>query len=264
MSYCVGISTATLYPMLTEQALLALCKRKVECVEIFINTECELDKKYLKELKSMLKEYGVSVRALHPFTCELESMMLFTHYPRRFEDGLRFYKRFFDAASFLEADLFVLHGNNRFNVIPDEVYFERFERLSQEAEKFSVTMVQENVARCMSGKLGFLKKMKSELGDRAKFVLDTKQAVRAGENPLDFARELGNSICHVHISDHDTESDCKLVGTGQLGYEDFMSTLLSKGFDGSVVIELYHDGYKSLDELYDNYSYIKAVRDNMR
>ncbi len=263
MSYRVGISTATLYPMLTEQALLSLCKRRVECVEIFINTECELERTYLKELKSMLKEYNVSVRAIHPFTCELESMMLFTHYPRRFEDGVKYYKRFFDAAQYLEAELFVLHGNNRHNKIPDEVYFERFERLSQEAESFSVKLVQENVARCMSGKLEFLKKMKDSLGSRASFVLDTKQTVRAGEKPIDFVNELGDSICHVHISDHDCNSDCKLVGTGELDYKSFMNTLTSKGFDGSVVIELYHNGYKSLSELFENYDYIKSIRDNI-
>ncbi len=261
MSYKVGISTATLYPMLTEQALLELCKRGVECVEIFINTDCELSRKFLSQLRNMLKEYGISVRAIHPFTCELESMMLFTHYPRRFLDSLEYYKKFFGAGEYLGADLFVLHGNNRHNNYPKELYFDRFVRLSEEAEKFGVTLVQENVARCVSGELSFLKEMKTAIGDRARFVLDTKQAIRKGENPYDFLTVLGGSICHIHLSDYDTDSDCKLAGTGKLDYPKFIKAAEENGFEGSVVLELYHNGYRSLDELYENYLYIKSVRD---
>lgn len=261
MNYSVGISTATLYPMLTEQALLELCKRRVECVEIFINAPCELEKKFLRELKSMLSEYNVKVRAIHPFTCELESMMLFTHYPRRFRDAVEYHKKFFDAAAYLGAELFVLHGNNARNDYPFDSYVKRFSRLSQTAREFGVTVAQENVARCMGGDLGFLVGMKQQLGDEVKFVLDTKQAVRKGQNPYDFVNQLGASIVHVHLSDYDEVSDCRLVGTGKLNYPVFIEALRENGFDGSVMLELYSDGYRSLDELFDNYNYIKSVRD---
>ncbi|MBP1573069.1 MAG: sugar phosphate isomerase/epimerase [Oscillospiraceae bacterium] len=261
MNYQVGISTATLYPMLTEQALLELCKRRVECVEIFINAPCELEKKFLRELKSMIDEYGVKVRSIHPFTCELESMILFTHYPRRFNDAIEYYKRFFDAAAYLGAELFVLHGNNVRNNYPFESYVKRFAKLNDVSKEFGVTVAQENVARCTGGDLGFLVGMKQQLGDDVKFILDTKQAIRKGQNPYDFVEELGDSIVHVHISDYDEVSDCKLVGTGKLDYPKFMDKLLAKGFGGSVVLELYNKGYRSLDELYQNYDYIKSVRD---
>ena len=92
--YPVGVSTACLYPMLTEQALLELCKHGIQNVEIFINAPSELEKRFLREIKSMLEHYGVNAVSMHPFTCELETMMFFTGYSRRLSDGLEYYKKY--------------------------------------------------------------------------------------------------------------------------------------------------------------------------
>ncbi len=79
MAYNVGVSTACLYPMLTEQAAMELCKRDIKTIEIFINSPCEMKRRFVKQLKAMLDFYGVSVAAVHPFTCELETMLFFTN-----------------------------------------------------------------------------------------------------------------------------------------------------------------------------------------
>ena len=73
-----------------------------------------------------------------------------------------------------------------------------------------------NVARCTGGSLEFLKDMVRQIGDNAKLVLDTKQAVRRGYNPYDFVKELGRNIVHIHLSDYNDTSDCALVGTGNV------------------------------------------------
>ena len=62
-------------------------------------------------------------------------------------------------------------------------------------------VLQENVSRCTAGDLDFLVKMKDALGESAAFVLDTKQALRAGNTPINMAKALGNSIKHLHFSD---------------------------------------------------------------
>lgn len=256
--YPVGVSTACLYPMLTEQALLELCKRGIQNVEIFINAPSELEKRFLREIKSMLEHYGVNAVSMHPFTCELETMMFFTGYSRRLGDGLEYYKKYFEAMEYLGSKIFVLHGNNSHNRCPEEMYFGHFERFNEIASTFGVTVAQENVGRCSSGSLEFLKKMKAALGDKAKFVLDTKQAVRAGYDPYEFVNALGESICHIHISDYDDKSDCKLVGTGKLDCRGFVSCLRKNSVNAAIILELYSSGYKSVEDLKANCDYIKS------
>lgn len=258
MSIEAGISTASLYPRLTEQALLELCKRKVGWVEIFMNTYCEMKPKFINELKQMLDCYNIKVASLHPYTSELESMMFFTHYPRRFLDGIEMYKSYFEVMNTLGADTFVFHGNRVQNPYPEDMYFLRYEILSDTAAEFGIKFAHENVARCDAGDLSFMKRMKDVLGNKAKFVLDTKQAVRAGFDPYDFIRTLGNNIIHIHISDYDDSSDCKLVGTGNMNYPEFVNELKSSDYSGKLILELYSDGYETIDQLYSNYLYLKS------
>lgn len=106
-------------------------------------------------------------------------MMLFTAYERRVTDMLDYYKRFFEYMNLFGARFFVLHGNKPQNPFPDEKYFERYLKLQETAERFGICVVQENVVRCVSGSIDFLKKMKAALGDKAAFVLDIKQSRRS-------------------------------------------------------------------------------------
>lgn len=260
MSYKVGVSTACLYPMLTEQALLELCKRDIKNVEIFLNTPCEMERPFLQELRRMLEHYGVSVVSLHPFTCELETMLFFTDYPRRFKDGIGYYKKFFETMEYLGAEIFVLHGGNKNHNFPEDMYFDRFMRLHEAAAQYGATVAHENVSRCRGGDAGFMERMKNALGNKAKFVLDTKQAVRAGQDPYDFISALGSSICHIHISDHDEQSDCKLVGTGKLDYQRFIKALEENDVDAAIMLELYSSNFGSANELRDNYIYMRDMQ----
>lgn len=259
MSVRAGISTACLYPMETENALSAVCSMGIEATEIFINSHCELEKDYLRGLKNTLDENGVKCVSLHPYTCGIEPMMLFTHYERRFLDMLEYHKNYFEAMNFLGAEKFILHGNKPENRFPDEMYFERYERLYDLGKTFGVYVTQENVARCSGGSLDFLVKMKKALGDKAKFTLDVKQAVRSGVSPYEFVKQLGSSVVHVHLSDHNDKTDCAPVGAGNLDFERFLTQLKNCGFDGDMVLELYRWGFSDEKDLFENYKYIKDV-----
>ena len=65
--------------------------------------------------------------------------------------------------------------------------------------------------------LPFLLEMRDALGKQARFVLDIKQAVRSGEDPLAMLRGLGSHVVHVHMSDHGEYGDCLLLGKGAFG-----------------------------------------------
>ena len=181
-------------------------------------------------------------------------MLFFSEYERRVADALEFHRMYFQAMNWLGAEIFVFHGNQAGSSIPQELYFERFYRLAKLGKEFGVTVAQENVSRCTSGSLRFLKEMKRALGDDAHFVLDTKQAIRSKENIFDVVRALGSSIVHVHISDHGERGDCLQIGKGRFDIRRFLRLLRQEGADCSIMLELYRSNFSNLTDLVSNYN----------
>lgn len=252
-----GISTACLYPELLENALKSILERGVKALEIFVNTNSELDEKYLKNLKAMSDSYGAEIVSLHPFTCGIEPMMFFTPYQRRFEDILEYYKLYFEAMNILGAGIFVFHGNNKQNTYPDDKYFERYLSLYNLGKQFGITVAHENVERCTGGNLSFLSKMSETLGDSAKFVLDLKQARRAGENPNDFIKALKNNVIHIHYSDGGVNGECLKYGEGEFDNITFIDSLRQNNYKNSIILELYRENFIDVDDLISNFKLVK-------
>lgn len=200
----------------------------------------------------MQKEYGVKVKSVHPFVCGIEPMMLFTAYDRRVTDMIGYIEQFYEYMNKVGAEYYILHGNKPQNTCADEVYFERFERLQDAAKAYNVTVLQENVVRCTSKSLDFLVKMKNALGDKAAFVLDTKQAHRSGLDPVEIVNALGSSIKHLHYSDFGEKGDCLKFGDGEYDNMRLFSELKKVGYQGDMVIELYKGSYDSADDLAEN------------
>lgn len=247
-----GISTACLYPMELENAFIQLAENGIKTAEIFVNSHCELYDPYRGEMLAVKKEYSVDVVSVHPYSCSIEPIMLFTVYERRLADMLDYYKRFFEYMNFFEAKYFILHGNKPQNPFPDEKYFERYLKLQETAEQFGICVLQENVARCTSRDLAFLVKMKEALGDKAAFVLDVKQAHRSGYDPLEIVRALGGNIRHVHFSDHGKAGDCLKFGFGEYDNLTLFRELKKFGYDGNVIIELYRGSHNGAEDLAEN------------
>lgn len=258
-----GVSTACLYPTEVEKAFLQLARNGIRSTEIFVNTHCELHDPYLSEMLAVQHEYGMEVVSVHPFTCGIEPMMLFTKYERRVNDMLDYFKKFFEYMNFFGAKFFVLHGNKPENYCPDEKYFERFLKLQETAESFGVTAVQENVSRCTGRSLDFLVKMKNALGDKAAFVLDTKQALRSENDPIQMVKALGSSIKHLHFSDSGKAGDCLKFGFGEYDDLALLREMKACGYNGSVMIELYKGSFENVPDLADNYRTLeKFLKDN--
>jgi len=254
-----GVSTACLYPRVVEDCLYQLAIRGVDHVEIFFNTHSELEFDFIKNLKKIIDEYKMTVSSIHPYTCAIEPTMFFTQYPRRFLDILDYYKKYFEIMNILGAKIFVFHGNKVQNVFPNDEYFERYLKLYKVGQEFGITVAQENVSRCTSGDLSFLKEMSNALGNCAKFVFDTKQAIRREYNPFDFLDVLQEKIIHIHLSDHGKNGDCLLIGEGDMNFNEFVAKLKKYSFTGSIILELYSNGYKKIDDLSDNLSYFRNI-----
>lgn len=245
----IGLSTACLYPMETEQALLHVLEQGARTVEIFFNAESEYDVPYLRRLQAILTHYGATVGSIHPYTAAYESAMFFSEYPARFTDSVLQYRRTFAVAAFLGAKLVVFHGARKDLPMSMELYCERFERLAQVAKEEGVLLAQENVARCKCGASAHVAAMRRILGEEVHFVLDVKQARRAGEALQDMCAAMDGQIACVHLSDAAPGQDCLLPGAGTTDLSILRQELDAQGFRGPLMIEVYRTGFSYVSEL---------------
>jgi len=205
----------------------------------------------LKKLNKILQEHNCSVKSVHPFTSGFESMLLFSDYRRRYLDGLEFYKHYFEAAQLLGAKILVLHGQRDYanSRITEEEYFNRYGELYELGKKNGITVAQENVNAFRGEDPNFISRMRSYTKEDCAFVLDIKQAVRAGVNPYQMCEAMGERIVHVHVNDNKGAADCLLPGEGSMNYPKLMQQLAKYQYDGDFIIEVYRKNFDRFSQL---------------
>ena len=254
-----GISSASLYPLKTEEAVRTLGELGVRNIEIFVNDFSETGGSVRDEIILYIDRYNMNVVSAHPFSSPLETLFLFSDYQRRVDTIINIYKLYFEFMQAVNAKIFVLHGAQKDARCTDQIYIERFLQLGDIAAEYGVTVAQENVHYCKSGSIDFLRMMQRECGERAKFVLDIKQAVRAGYDPLDIVDAVGQNVIHLHVSDNRPGADCIPVGQGTYDIAGLVKRLHNAGFDGAMLVELYSSGYKDHSELTDSVKLLENV-----
>jgi len=240
-----GMSSACFYPLETEKAVRKCGEMGFKNIEIFVNSYCELNGDIKNEIKAICDYYGMRVCSVHPFTSFAESFVFFGSYGRRVDDGIEFYKNYFEFASFLGAGLINLHGAKTQYTVDNEEYFDRYARLFETGKEFGITVSQENVVDYRSQSPLFIKRMSNYLGDNFALTLDLKQCRRAGEKALDFIEAVGEKIKAVHISDYIDGSDCVPPFEGKEDFDSIVGALKAKGYKGNYFIELYSNGFES-------------------
>lgn len=252
-----GASTSCYYPEQTAFAVEHLGQSGIQTIEIFVNTYYETSKEFVSVIKPFLKEYQMNPISVHPFTCGIETMLFFSEYQGRFEDGLRHYQMYFDFMNEIGAKIFVLHGCMNHAKIDVEQYCERYAMLRKAGMSQGIIVAQENVAPFKSHSVSFIRDMKRYLGNDVEFVLDVKQAVRAGEDPFEMLSAMGDRIVHAHVSDHREGFDCLPIGQGIFDFSSFFEKLAQVGFDGAAVLELYRHNYQIYEDLTDSVRRLK-------
>lgn len=262
MIEAVGISTACLYPSNIEDALQLFVDNGIPCTELFLNTYSEFSPEFLRKYRSILRGGNTKVVSVHPFTMPIESFLLFSGYQRRFEDGVDFYKRYFEFAAELGAACVVFHGCAQDVQVPYGLYLERYERLHREARTFGVWLAQENVNRFMGSQLELLRLIKEQIKD-AVFTLDIKQTVRAGQNVWELLELLGDSIVHLHLSDHTPQADCLPPGKGEFDFGKLVKKTSVLHNPLFPVIELYRNNFETVSELLISHGFLNDALFNM-
>ncbi len=255
----IGVSTASLYPNLTEVALETIGKSGVKTCEIFFNCESELKPEFIKVLLDIKNRYDMDITAIHPTNSLAESFMIFSEYERRFYESLDKFARYSEVAATLGAKYINLHGGKPNGLTSDYEYCERYMALNRETQKNGVAVLQENVVGYRSGNIDFLRSIRDILGADAQFCFDIKQSIRCGYNPIDLINEFYKNIRHFHISDHTINSDCLLPFNGNFDFKSFFEKLKIKNFTGACVIEVYKNAYKNPSEIFDSYKKLKKL-----
>ncbi len=246
-----GISTACLYPEKLENSLEKLISLGFRTFEVFLNTWSEFQPPYIEKLKETTEKRGCRICSIHPYTSGYESCLLFSNYERRFLDSVGFYEEYFRAARDLGASFVVLHGQRDYqnSSIPEEEYIDRYAYLYSRAKTFGILLAQENVNRFRSEDPAFIRRMRSRLQDECAFVLDIKQAVRAGKDPFDMCAAMGERLLHIHINDHTATEDCLLPGRGDMDYPRLFKMLRGFDYKGECIIEVYRKNFSVDSEL---------------
>lgn len=258
----IGVSTASLYPLHLEDAFAELAKLGIKTAEVFANSMAEGGDPCISLVSKTQKRYGMTVTSFHPFSSPMESVFLFSTYDRRIDEMMTMYRGFFESMNELGAKIFVLHGAILSSKCPPEHYLRQFRLLAEAGREYGITVAQENVCYCMSGRLEFLKMMKKELGDCARFVLDLKQTRRSGEDPFDYIKALGSSIVHCHVSDGNDKRDCLPVGEGSFDFPRLIREMSAAGYDGAYIVELYRDNYGDFSVLRESADRLAEIVSN--
>lgn len=253
----LGVSTSCFYPLETEVALENLGKAGIRHTEIFFNALSELKQSFVDMLLDIQGEYGMTVASVHPTMSLAESFMIFSNYDRRYREAEEQFRRYSEIAAQLGAKYIIMHGGKPNGILTDEEYCERYMRLKEITRENGADILQENVVRFRAGEIEFLRSMREILGEEAEFCIDLKQSLRCGYDPYELIEEFSDNIKHYHISDHSVSSDCLLPGDGGFDFKRLFTVLKKRGFDGSLMVEVYRDCYGSYSDIYNSFANLK-------
>ncbi len=254
-----GVSTACMYPKNLEQVIDQYGEMGIRDTEIFVNTFCELSPEFIRALENKVNQYKMRVHAFHPFTSGMEPLMIFSEYERRFDDMLDLYRRYFEIMQRFGAKIFVFHGDHKTSTNNASFYAQRYYKLREAARPYEVDFAQENIARCKSGNLLFLRELSDLLRDDISFVFDLKQALRSGYSPMEVLKVMGKRVVHIHANDHTIQKDCLLPGRGEFDFRGLFDYLRSIETDPSAMIEVYRGDFAVENELVKSLKYLYRI-----
>lgn len=230
----------------TEDCAAHLREFPLETCEVFLETPSE----YCGAFGSIVREKlgGLPCTTVHPLGTQFEHQ-LFGRSARQVEDAFRLFTGVCDAGQALGAKYYVFHGPFGVHapLKPERIYClpETFGRMQEIAAARGMTLLWENVHWCaLRGpeEVRTLIRLLPEI----EFVLDTKQAYRAGFAPQELLTAMGSRVRHVHALDIAADGSLCLPGEGMIDWHGLMAQLRLQGFDGSVILEPYD--YLARDE----------------
>ena len=233
----LGLSTAAFYGRWeTEAAAAHMARLPIDCSEAFLETPSE----YTREFGGLVRQNlgPVACTSVHPMGTQFENQ-LHSLSARQRGDALDVLRRVLDAAAALGAQTYVYHGRSTAMLralpwnLPDNLAV--ISRMQEEASARGITIAWENVCWCQLTTARRVREAR-QAAPWLRFTLDIKQAMRAGEDPVAMAREMGEGLCNVHVCDWDSQGKLCLPGEGSFDFPALFAALRASGYDGPVVL----------------------------
>ena len=237
----LGMSSAAFYGNgETEDQAARLLDYPLDTCEVFLQTYSEYSADFALLVKRRLA--GLPCASVHPKGGTQFEQDLFGRSARQTRDAMGFYERVCEAGEALGARYYVLHGpfsvSGRLRVGQIHQLRERVLRIRAAAEKHGMELLWENVHWCALRGPEDVREMADILPEQ-RFVLDVKQAYRAGTTPFKVLEAMGAGVRHVHVLDVDASGGLCLPGQGVTDWRALMRELRDRDYQGALILEPY-------------------------
>ncbi len=262
----IGVSSAVMYPQKTEASFKALIEQGFDLFEFFYNCDEEISAPFIDGLNKLKGD--AEIVSIHPYTAFAEAVLFFSGYKRRTEESIKKYNRVFKTASSLGVKYFTFHGDRFYGVASDSAFELSVESektlstLADTAKKHGITLCLENVSWCKSRSPVYIKSVADRV-ENIGFTLDLKQARRAGVDYSEYLKAMGNKLLNIHVSDFDDDYDCILPGSGKFDFLKFKNEILSVGYRGDILIEVYSQCFESTSEIARSKEFLENIFQNI-
>ena len=256
----LGLSTGAFYGRWEpEEAASHIAGMGLECCEVFLQTFSEYTREFARDVRERLG--GTACTSVHPLGTEFENGM-FSQSARRRRDTMDVFCRVLDAGAELGASMYVYHGRfaPRREAHPwnAQANAEVLALMGEEAKARGMTVAWENVEWCQLTDEDRVRETR-RLMPSLRFTLDIKQAMRAGRDPFEMARAMGDALVNVHVCDWDERGKLCLPGEGTFDFAGFLALLRELRYGGPVIFEPYLGLIKSEEALENSIAYLREM-----
>jgi sugar phosphate isomerase/epimerase len=227
----VALSTASVYPESTATAFELAARLGFDGVEIMVSPDPISQD--IEALRRLSDYHGVSILAIHA-PCLIITQRVWGTEPWAKLVRAR------EAATTLGASTVVVHPPFRWQRDYARDFVEGIERMSGETDiRFAVENMFPLRARGRSV-VPYSPDYDPSEEDFRHFTLDLSHTAVSQNDAMEMAGRMGERLAHIHIADGlGTARDEHLVpGRGDQPCAELLESLASRGFDGTVVVEI--------------------------
>lgn len=252
----IGVTTAAFYGRLeTEKAARRLAQLDIPCCEAFLQTMSEYEPSFGAILKENLG--GVEVVSAHSKTLHFEGDFL-AQSARQRRDGFALMEVFLTTAELLGAHVYVYHGPPRLRGSnpPVDRWQPHIEEAMERCRAHGLTLAWETVSWCWLNSIERIRDFAARW-PQLRFVLDVKQVMELGLDPVAVADAMGDRLCHIHMLDFDDNGRHALPGKGRSDFKELARALRGNGYSGDIILEPYGFQTENEQDLLDSVNWLR-------
>jgi len=256
----IGISTASFFSKSTTEDSFSIIKSLgFKTCEVFLTTFSE----YKYEFGVLLQEKseGIDVYSVHSLNQHYEPE-LFNIVERTRKDSEFYFKEVCNIAKILNAKYYTFHGPAR---LKKTKYFLDFQWISDRL--FSLNTILSTITQCECllayenvhwtyfNDPSFFESLKKI--SQIKACLDIKQAMQSGIDIYSYIDVMHDRLVNVHLCDYNEKGELRIPGRGCFDFTKLFFKLISIGYNGPLMIEVYPKDYNNFDELAASKEYLE-------